>query len=61
MVALFFFGAFAFGHNSLMPPKDQFIIDSVVGSALLLYGFLGWFMGRLVNKEEWRKENNYRF
>jgi hypothetical protein len=52
MVALFFFGAFAFGHNSLVPPKDQFIIDAVVGSALLIYGFIGWFFGRLVNKGE---------
>ena len=50
MAALFVLGAFSFGHNSLVPPKDQFIIDAVVGSALLIYGFLGWFFRLLVIK-----------
>jgi hypothetical protein len=50
MAVLFFFGAFMFGHNSLVPPKEQFIIDAMAGSALLLYGFLGWLFARLVNK-----------
>ena len=50
MVALFVLGAFSFGHNSLVAPKDQFIIDAVAGSALLIYGILGWALGRLVRK-----------
>jgi hypothetical protein len=50
MAVLFFFGAFMFGHNSLVPPKEQFIIDAMAGAALLVYGFLGWLFARLVNK-----------
>jgi len=50
MAVLFFFGAFMFGHNSLVPPKEQFIIDAMASGALLIYGFLGWFMGKQVRK-----------
>jgi hypothetical protein len=48
MVGIFVLGAFSFGHNSLVPPKDQFIIDAVMGSALLIYTLTGWGMHRLV-------------
>lgn len=50
MVVLFFFGAFSFGHNYLVAPRSQFIIDAVMGSALLVYGFLGWVMHKLVRR-----------
>jgi len=48
MVGIFVLGAFSFGHNSLVPPKDQFIIDAVMGSALLIYTLTGWGMRRLI-------------
>ena len=51
MVAVFVFGAFSFGHNSLVAPSSQYIIDSVVGCALLIYGFLGWAMRRLLLRQ----------
>jgi HEAT repeat protein len=54
VVAVFVFGAFSFGHNSLVAPSAQFIIDAVVGSALLIYGFLGWAMRRLVLRQSRR-------
>ena len=50
MVVLFVLGAFSFGHNSLVSPGDQLIIISVAGSALLIYGFIGWALGRVVRK-----------
>ena len=48
MVGVFVIGAFSFGHNSLVPPKDQFIVDAVVGGALLIYALTGWGMHRLI-------------
>ena len=50
MVALFFLGAFSFGHNSLVKPADQFIIDAVMTAGLLVYGFIGWFLRRFVHE-----------
>ena len=50
MVALFAIGAFSFGHNSLVPPRDQIIIDLVMTSGLLLYLFFGWMMKKLINR-----------
>ena len=50
MVALFVIGAFSFGHNSLVPPRDQVIIDLVMTSGLLLYLFFGWMMKKLINR-----------
>ncbi len=51
MIALFVFGAFSFGHNYLVAPRDQLIIDAVAGSALLVYGFFGWALGLLVRNQ----------
>jgi len=56
MVAVFVFGAFSFGHNSLVAPSSQYIIDSVVGCALLIYGFLGWAMRRLLLRQVGRND-----
>ena len=55
VVAVFVFGAFSFGHNSLVAPVSQFIIDAVVGSALLIYGFLGWAMQRMLLRQAGRE------
>ena len=54
VVAVFVFGAFSFGHNSLVAPGSQFIIDAVVGSALLIYGFLGWALQRMLLRQAGR-------
>ncbi len=51
MVALFVIGAFSFGHNYLVPPRDQIIIDAVMTSGLLLYVFFGWMMKKLINRD----------
>ena len=50
MVGVFVIGAFSFGHNSLVPPKLQFIIDAVMASALLIYILTGWGMHKLVRR-----------
>ena len=50
MVALFAIGAFSFGHNSLVPPRDQIIIDLVMTSGLSLYLLFGWMMKKLINR-----------
>ena len=50
VVALFVIGAFSFGHNYLVPPRDQIIIDLVMTSGLLLYLFFGWMMKKLINR-----------
>lgn len=52
MVGVFFFGAFSFGHNSLVPPKTQFGIDLNMVLALLVFSFVGWVMKRLVRLRE---------
>ncbi len=50
MVWLFIFGAFSFGHNYLVPIRQQLFIDLVMGGSLLLYAGLGWAMHYLVRR-----------
>lgn len=56
VVALFVFGAFSFGHNSLVAPSSQFIIDAVVMCVLLIYVFSGWAMRRLLLRQVGRND-----
>lgn len=50
MVALFVLGAFSFGHNYLVKPTEQFIIDAVMLGGMLVYVFFGWVMKKLINR-----------
>lgn len=54
MAGIFFYGAFGFGHNNLVPLQTQFVIDSAMALALVVFTSLGWLMKRLVRV---RKEN----
>jgi hypothetical protein len=44
MVWLFFFGAFAFGHNALVSIPQQLLLDLIMGGSLLVYAGFGWAM-----------------
>lgn len=50
MVYLFIVGVFAFGHNYLVPIRQQLLIDLVMGGFLLLYAALGWVMHYLIRR-----------
>jgi hypothetical protein len=50
MVWLFFVGVFAFGHNYLVPIRQQLLIDLVMGGLLLVYAALGWAMHYLIRR-----------
>ena len=50
MVYLFVVGVFAFGHNYLVPMRQQLLIDLVMGALLLVYAVLGWVMHYLVRR-----------
>ncbi len=50
MVYLFVVGIFAFGHNYLVPVRQQLLIDLVIGGALLVYAGLGWAMHYLIRR-----------
>lgn len=56
VVAVFVFSAFSFGHNSLVAPGSQFIIDAVVMCVLLIYVFSGWAMRRLLLRQLGRND-----
>jgi len=56
VVAVFVFGAFSFGHNSLVAPSSQFIIDAVVTCVLLTYVFSGWALRRLLLRQVGRND-----
>lgn len=48
----FLFAAFGFGHNSLAPLSEHFIIDAGLLLALVVYAGLGWLIKRLVRVRE---------
>ncbi len=50
MVALFVWTAFGFGHNAMVPPQQQLMLDASIGVALLVYAALGWGMHKLVRR-----------
>lgn len=50
MVYLFIVGVFAFGHNYLVPIRQQLLIDLVMGGLLLVYAALGWAMHYLIRR-----------
>jgi hypothetical protein len=50
MVYLFVVGVFAFGHNYLVPIRQQLLIDLVMGGLLLVYAALGWAMHYLIRR-----------
>lgn len=50
MVWLFVMGAFSFGHNYLVPIRQQLFIDLVMGGSLLVYAALGWAMHYLIRR-----------
>jgi hypothetical protein len=50
MVYLFVVGVFAFGHNYLVPIRQQLLIDLVMGGLLLVYAALGWVMHYLIRR-----------
>lgn len=50
MVYLFVVGAFSFGHNYLVPIRQQLLIDLVMGGSLLVYAGLGWAMHYLIRR-----------
>jgi hypothetical protein len=50
MVYLFIVGVFAFGHNYLVPIRQQLLIDLVMSGFLLVYAALGWAMHYLIRR-----------